>query len=328
MNKCVKIIIFVLLGFLLAFLLMMLAGAYDAVRRGGGFLFIPSFTPTQTNTPTSTNTPTATITATATMTPTETATSTTTFTPTPTATCTLTPTNTLTPLPTFNETAWAVKVFAQVTAAAEAWLLAQTPSPTAVVPDAELTTGLHMINLVDWKELFFVSTEAEAGKQGFWIDLNEVSNAEYDLCVQSGYCSAPLNDLCAGNPYFSNESFRNYPVVNVTRGQAAAYCSWAGMSLMSVQDWLDSADVLPAEFENMDGILDMPAENRPEQSHIVGNVWEWTIDEDHSPNVMIAGGSWKTAVQDIREKRLALMGANSYAEDIGFRCVSYVFVSN
>lgn len=93
---------------LLTVILILVLGAVDAAKRGGGFLFIPSFTPTLTKTPTATEMPTDTLTATMTDTPTATETMTATPTPTdtpaptdtPTPTDTAVPTETPTPAPT------------------------------------------------------------------------------------------------------------------------------------------------------------------------------------------------------------------------------------
>ena len=291
------------------------------------FLFVPSVTPSATDTPVPSDTPTPT------ESPTFTATSTGTFTPTltPTDTLTCTPTNTLTPtmtqtpLPTFDETKWFNEIFEEVTQAAESFFLAQTPSPTPSIPDSELYTGLRMINTADGKELYFVKVFSDDGMQGFWIDWNEVSNAEYAACVDSGSCTAPLSQKIGKMDYYSVESYRDHPVVNVTEEQAVVYCSSVGMELLSLQDWIDASDVVSGPKVNADQMYDRPLPNDRENHNLFGNVWELTRDVDDTGKFLITGGSWKTAIQDIRDRRIGNMSSDGYAEDIGFRCIIYVY---
>ena len=317
MKKGLLIIIICLIGMIL----LLAGGAADSVKRGAGFLFIPSFTPSATNT----LTPSATFTNTATEKPTATFTLTPSMTPEPTATATLIPTDTPTPLPTFDETAFAGAFYQEMTATAEAYLFMQTPSLTPTLPDHELLTGLRMVNLTDGKELMFVRNDSDKTRFGFWVDRNEVTNAEYRACVASGNCSAPLSGSCAGEMYYyEDEAYNEYPVVNVTRVQASDYCSWAGMRLISLKDWETAADIAEDKGGNYDRVFNQPMKNSPDASHFYGNVWEWTSDSDSSGEGVIAGGSWKTSLRDIHGKRIGKISAQGFAEDIGFRCISYV----
>ncbi len=149
----------ILIAALAVTVLVLVIGASDSVKRGSGFLFIPSNTPTNTATPTFT--PTATLT--------------------PTATATAVPTDTVTPVPTFDETAFAAEFFAEVTQTAVMDEFLQTPSATPTVPDAELQTGMRTVNPADGADLIFIrlSEPREDGTFGFWIDWNEVSANAY-----------------------------------------------------------------------------------------------------------------------------------------------------
>lgn len=307
-------------GILLLLLGVLLFGAALSVKRGNGFLFISSFTPSATNTATSTDTPTATSTLTPTMTPTETSTATAspTATATPTATDTPLPLDTVTPLPTFDETAFAEKIYAEITMTMFAYNLSQTPTVTPVIPDDELYTGLRMENPVDGKDLFFIEDGSDNNKVGFWIDWNEVTNSEYAACVNAGNCSKPEADSAR-----SDSSQLDFPVVNITRYQASEYCTWAEMQLMTVSDWTLANQFMQNDKPNLGLVNEGPSACTPARSDISGNVWEWTSDGDDGYGI-IAGGSWKSAEQDIYNNRFGQMRPKKHAEDIGFRCVRYV----
>ena len=278
----------------------------------------PLITPTPTFFPSPTNTPlpTATLTPVPTSTPTVL----------PTPTNTNTPTDTPTPVPTFDETAFVEKLYAKITETAESYWMAQTPSATPTLPNEELITGLRMENEKDGKELVYIEGDFKKGIRGFWLDWNEVSNGEYKICVEAGFCSEPQSYRCAGEKqYYEKKASFDYPVVNITREQAEDYCSWAGMKLISVKDWRLAADALNESKGNYGNVVSHPLKNTYKRSQISGNVWEWTRDNDSTGMAVIAGGSWKTSESDIRERRLGKMNENRYDEDVGFRCVLYIY---
>lgn len=311
---------------LLGVTVILTAGAVRSVRNGSGFLFIPSVTATSTNTATVTFTPEPTDTALPTETPTSTASPT--LTDTPAATFTVTaaplPTETDTPVPTFDGTAFAGAFYAEVTQTAEALLLMQTPTATEVIPDADLYTGLEMVNPQDGSKLYYVRSDESLRKPGFWIGRNEVSNREYRMCVEAGACSEPKSFDCAGREdYYLQQEYAACPVVNVTRKQAEEYCRWAGMGLMSLLEWRTALSAMPGG-QNYDGRTEMPrSDGEPD---LLGNVWEWTEDSVHPGAGIIAGGSWKTSLADIRMLRNAEMSAFQYSDDVGFRCVRRIFL--
>ncbi|MBN1310018.1 MAG: SUMF1/EgtB/PvdO family nonheme iron enzyme [Anaerolineae bacterium] len=139
----------------------------------------------------------------------------------------------------------------------------------------------------------------------YWIDHNEVTNAQYALCVERGLCQAPSQPV-----YFDNPAYANYPVTFVTYEQAAAYCLWLAstsdqvIGLPTEAQWEKAAAWDPATntarlypwgdeyptaeqarfFGGQDSRPASPVGIHPEGASaydvqdMAGNVWEWVAD--------------------------------------------------
>ncbi|MCJ7702530.1 MAG: formylglycine-generating enzyme family protein [Anaerolineales bacterium] len=140
---------------------------------------------------------------------------------------------------------------------------------------------------------------------GFWIDQNEVTNAQYNLCVDIG--------VCRKSRYAKNAAYNRdgYPAVGLAWGDALDYCTWAGGRLPTEAEWEYAAkgeqgSIYPwgNEFDgNLVNFCDAnceegwadkniddghegsaPAGSYPGGASWVGaldwagNVWEWTWD--------------------------------------------------
>jgi formylglycine-generating enzyme required for sulfatase activity len=71
---------------------------------------------------------------------------------------------------------------------------------------------------------------------GFWIDVNEVTAAEYRRCAREGACDA--GPLVAGDTRHLGDDL---PIVNVTRDEASAFCAWRGGRLPTEAEWEHAA---------------------------------------------------------------------------------------
>jgi len=75
----------------------------------------------------------------------------------------------------------------------------------------------------------------------FYMDKYEVTNAEYEACVDAGDCTAPasnVSDTRRSSPwYYGNSYYDNFPVIYVNWNQAAQYCSAQGKRLPTEAEW-------------------------------------------------------------------------------------------
>ncbi len=78
----------------------------------------------------------------------------------------------------------------------------------------------------------------------FYIDLTEVTNKQWQECVDAGACKPPRrNDCCleksvgARLSYYDNPEFDDYPVVFISWYDALDYCTWRGARLLTEAEW-------------------------------------------------------------------------------------------
>lgn len=74
----------------------------------------------------------------------------------------------------------------------------------------------------------------------FAIDADEVTNFQYEYCVEKGVCTDPkaYNAISQSQiDYYRTERFRDYPVVSVSWQQANEYCKFVGKRLPTEVEW-------------------------------------------------------------------------------------------
>jgi formylglycine-generating enzyme required for sulfatase activity len=192
----------------------------------------------------------------------------------------------------------------------------------------------------------------------FWIDLTEVTNEMYELCVGQDECRPP-RDLGSNThtTYYGDADFNNHPVIFVSWEDANDYCRWAGRRLPSEAEWEKAArgtdgrnfpwgDASPTiRFANYGGLLGdtdeagaYPAGASPYGLlDMAGNVAEWVTDwydadyyavspyrdpigPEEGDFRMIRGGSWFNSANALRTTARLWNYPDLQSETIGFRC--------
>ncbi len=191
----------------------------------------------------------------------------------------------------------------------------------------------------------------------YWINVTEVTNAQYSECVDDAACTPPRD------PYnWANADFAQHPIVNVDWFQAQTYCEWQNGRLPNEREWeyaargVDSWEYpwgmdFDGERVNMLGATDTYAQTAPAGTFpdgaswvgaldMAGNVWEWVYSmynpypynlgdgreadtgDDLSIHRVMRGGAWgNDHPVYMRTSGRNRLFPNQIVIGVGFRCV-------
>jgi formylglycine-generating enzyme required for sulfatase activity len=186
--------------------------------------------------------------------------------------------------------------------------------------------------------------------ESFWIDIDEVTNARYRRCVDTGACYEPM-DL----RYYTDSNFANHPVVFVSWYDASRYCAWEGKRLPTEAEWEKAARGTLGWSYPWGNELDrnrLNAGNRVGKTtpvgmypggaspygalDMAGNVWDWVEDwyaaypgSEFQSDLfgqkykVVRGGSWNHPDEDARSFHRDIASPTRAISVVGFRCAAY-----
>ncbi len=192
------------------------------------------------------------------------------------------------------------------------------------------------------------------------IDVYEVTNARYELCVQAGVCAPARVEGVDRKDYYKDSEAPLQPVVGVTLADAKAYCAWVGRRLPTEAEWEKAArgpagGVFPwgddppscelANYNKCGMVAREPGLLHAGQSpygalDMAGNVIEWTSTpytsralrtmpakdppDAHRPKAwhVVRGGSWGSYSTQCRAAMRRAWKPGFAGHTIGFRCAA------
>ena len=191
----------------------------------------------------------------------------------------------------------------------------------------------------------------------YWIDMYEVTVAQYKQCVAAEACKLPsLLASYTHENYYESPTFANNPVVNVSWAQAQEYCQWTGSDLPTEAQWEKAArgtdgnlypwgDDAPnsslANYGSINGdtleVGSYPSGASPYGAmDMVGNVYEWVrdwygpYDKNATKNPtgsgpgsfkVLRGCGWFSVEGSLRVSNRTYLDPATRDNDIGFRCI-------
>jgi iron(II)-dependent oxidoreductase len=189
---------------------------------------------------------------------------------------------------------------------------------------------------VDW----FKEPQRTVFVQDFEITKYEITNAQYNICVEAGICPEAGRNITDNNipPYDPVFFHDNYPVVGVSWYEADLFCRWMGKGLPTEMEWELAArgtdgrrypwgNTFDSSRANLDSGYPSPVGSYPDGASpygvldMAGNVFEWTGTQLNG-NYIVRGGGWsKYYFRGRVTDRGTQLNANFANYDIGFRCI-------
>jgi formylglycine-generating enzyme required for sulfatase activity len=234
-----------------------------------------------------------------------------------------------------------------------------TPAPVAnALPEEIVDEKGVTMRLVPAGEFIMGSENGEDDEKpahtvtldDYYMDVYEVTNAQYAACVDAGVCTAP-----------SNSGYRivgvsDFPVTYVDWNQAKSYCEWRGAKVPTEAEWEKAArgtdgrtypwgegvDCSKANYYSCKGSKVAVGSYESGKSpygmyDMAGNVWEWVNDwydgiyyqgspavnpqgPANGTNRVRRGGAWYENENDMRSSFRGQANLLEKSAYIGFRC--------
>lgn len=194
--------------------------------------------------------------------------------------------------------------------------------------------------------------------KSYWIDRYEVTNRQWNQCVDAGACKSPVASKSRTHElYYGNSQYDNYPVINVSWNDARDYCAMMGKRLPTEAEWEKAARGTDGRIYPWGGNFEqnrvnnnwvvgdtMPVDSYPRGAspygalNMAGNVSEWVNDWYDSDTYnslsrenpkgpssgverVLRGGAFGDGSATVRAAGRRSRSDPRYSRDfIGFRC--------
>lgn len=217
----------------------------------------------------------------------------------------------------------------------------------ACVPVSDRQSGTEASR--DLSRMAFVKggDRTETGKSvpkvdDFYLDVTEVTVADYQACVDASRCEAADTDTSCNA---GDESRSDHPINCVSLSDADRFCRWAGKRVPrpeelrwasggGARDWLYpwGASGSPAsrvcwKRGSGEGTCRVGAHTQSASpdgvQDLIGNVAEWSHDGSKRRIQRIWGGSWNSiSTADVQASAGHELDATTRSADVGFRCAA------
>ena len=228
------------------------------------------------------------------------------------------------------------------------------------------TDGKEMV-YVPKGEFLYGKNKERLSLPAYWIDKTPVTNQEFARfvlatgyrttaektstgCVNTGEKWEDINGANWRSPWEGRletvKGKAEYPVVQVSWKDAAAYAEWAGKRLPSEQEWEKAArgsdgreypwgDQEPTSelcnFDKHEGRTTPVGKYSPQGDSpfgcvdMSGNIWEWTAGRGENGGRVLRGGGWSHPAEYVRLVLRSIHDPEERYDTDGFRCVSDIF---
>ena len=232
----------------------------------------------------------------------------------------------------------------------------KAPQGMALIPAGEFSMGRHRTTADDEKGMRPLALRDDRPVHsvyidGFYLDVNEVTHADYGEFVAATSHEPPYHWLEGEMPAGSAE----LPIYNVDWQDATAYCTWAGKRLPTEAEWekaarggLEGLDYPWGDDKPTDALALFNTSRGPGPvgkreanafglHDMAGGVAEWTSDwyertyysssparnptgPDTGMYKIIRGGSWSSGPRRITVFFRNWVRPNQRTPNLGFRC--------
>jgi formylglycine-generating enzyme required for sulfatase activity len=133
--------------------------------------------------------------------------------------------------------------------------------------------------------------------EAYWMDVYEVTNAQYRECEAAGACQPPLDVPRGFEDYHTAAQYDSYPATYVNWEMAGAYCAWKTKRLPTEAEWERAARGVEGQLYSWGAEFDQAQYEELQRRNVfpyavdeyddfsgwgivgaAGNVWEWTAD--------------------------------------------------